>query len=100
MSGFKTMVVGGVLYYIEAITIERLWNLCRLQDLKVDWVAVDEDNARQSMQTLLDTMKGTVAVLDECDILVVGPAGGDSRNECLVTGTACFVIARGSPAWC
>jgi len=59
-----------------------------VQNLKVDGVAVDEGNARQSMQTILDTMKGTVAVLDECEILVVGPAGRDGHNECLVTGTA------------
>ena len=90
ISGFKTMCLDGVEYYVEAIHIKRLCNLCRVENLKVNALSViwtpDTDKPEYSRRALLAALKGAVAIIDDYEVLILGP-GSNERNECLVVGT-------------
>ena len=100
ISGFKTMCLDGVEYYVEALHVTRLWQLCRVENLTVNalgqvW-APDTNEPKASARALLATLKGAVATIDDREVLVVGP-GRNERNECLVVGTACRVMDALNP---
>jgi hypothetical protein len=60
------------------------------------WRETEREKERQGTRALLATLKGTVATIDDCEVLIVGP-GRNGQNECLVVGTACRVMDARHP---